>query len=457
MARNIFQDVVPPNRKSIRDIPLGREPKNNHAKQSRGGGRENKETENFGGGDNWPMKYSVDESPVNLPEGRGKTGGSAGWIIWVLGLVSAGALVFFLGNFFAGAEVVVIQKKQPISFNIPLTAKIDAPKGELSYVIYSMSKEAEISVPADSVKMLETKASGTIIVYNNFSSASQRLINNTRFQTPDGLIYRINQSITVPGRITSGGKTTPGSIEVVVFADTAGDEYNIGLTDFTIPGFKSNPERFKSFFARSKTAMSGGKIGPAPSVSDDKLKMVKVTLEKDLEKQLLEEARKNVPADSVFWDDGRKVFFEMIPVMDKGNSKEVILRERAILRAFFFKKADIALAIAKNNVQGFDGALVSYYPEDAVIFELKNKSNFKPASVGPISFDLKGTTSIIWQFDLSALKESLVGKTKDELAQVVRDKFPGILSAEVIFRPFWKNAFPDSPNKIKIKISNGGV
>ena len=55
------------------------------------------------------------------------------------------------------------------------------------------------------------KSSGKIIVYNNFSSEPQRLIIRTRFESPEGLVYRIPESIVVPGKTEKnefGGKET---------------------------------------------------------------------------------------------------------------------------------------------------------------------------------------------------------------------------------------------------------
>ena len=83
------------------------------------------------------------------------------------------------------------------------------------------------------MKEIERRASGKIIVFNNYSTNSQRLIARTRFETLEGKIYRIRDAVVVPGISDKDGRKTPGSIEVTVFADEPGEEYNIGYTDFT--------------------------------------------------------------------------------------------------------------------------------------------------------------------------------------------------------------------------------
>ena len=72
----------------------------------------------------------------------------------------------------------------------------------------------------------------------------------------------------MPGESLVSGKTVPGSTETAVSADEAGKEYNIGKTDFTIPGFKGDA-RYSKFYARSKTDMEGGFIGTIYSLSDE--------------------------------------------------------------------------------------------------------------------------------------------------------------------------------------------
>jgi len=94
-------------------------------------------------------------------------------------------------------------------------------------------------VQSTSEDTVKEKASGQITVFNDFNENTQRLIKNTRFETSEGLIYRIQNSVVVPGQtVDSSGKTVPGSIVVTVYSDQPGEKYNIGLTDFTIPGFK---------------------------------------------------------------------------------------------------------------------------------------------------------------------------------------------------------------------------
>ena len=155
--------------------------------------------------------------------------------------------------------MTITPKQNKTLVDAQFVAALDAGVGELTYEIMTIEKTDSKKIVAAGREEIEEKASGKIVIFNDFNTSSQRLIKNTRFETPEGLIYRINRSIVVPGQKTEDGEKVPGSIEVTVYADEAGDKFNISLTDFTVPGFKGSP-RFEKFYARSKTPMAGGFI-----------------------------------------------------------------------------------------------------------------------------------------------------------------------------------------------------
>lgn len=381
---------------------------------------------------------------------EGSTGIGSRLVLWLIGAISTVVLLFFLGNVFSGATITITPKSQNVKVDLNLIAKPNAATGELAYTLFTTSRDKDGTLQTDGEKPVESRASGRIIIYNNYSTSAQRLVKNTRFETPDGLIYRLADSVTVPGRHSVGGKIVPGSIEVSVYAETAGDEYNIGLTDFTVPGFKSNTERFNNFYGRSKTPMTGGKIGMQKVVSDEKMNQTRTLFEQSLIQDLLVEAKKQAPKDSVFYDGAYSVEFESIPSGTIAAGNNVTIRERAHFTAFFFKQADLARAIALNSLENFDGAPIDVPNINNLKFQINDSVKFRAGVVGPISFKLSGDASVIWRFDEDKLKSDIVGKNKSELLGVV-SKYPAIALANVTIRPFWKTAFPSSPSKIKIE------
>lgn len=443
MPKNIVQDVIPRgHRGKPRETYPPREPK--ILKEVREL-REEKET----------VEEIVQNTYRVIKESAGtdwKTSSSRNTprvILWAIGAVSTIVLLVILGNIFSLATLTITPQSQKSTVNLNLVAKPKALSGELGYTSLNLVRDKEEVIPADGEKLVETRSSGRIIIYNNYSTSAQRLVKNTRFETPDGLIYKISDSVTVPGRHSSAGQSIPGSIEALVYAETAGQEYNIGLTDFTIPGFKSIPERFESFYGRSKTPMTGGKIGKEKTVSDEKMLQARLRLESSLTEELIAEAKKQTPATSVFFDTAYRIEFQ--PVISgtpiKGNN--VALRERANLTAFFIDKDSLVRSVAKNTLDVTDETSVDIPNIGELKLEIKNKNKHSATSVGPIEFNLKGETLLVWKFDELKLKEDLIGKKKAELPEII-SKYPSIVKADVTLRPFWKRSFPSVPKKIKL-------
>ena len=111
---------------------------------------------------------------------------------------------------------------------------------------------------------------GQITVFNEYGTTPQVLVATTRFQTPDGLIFRTLKGITVPGTKVENGKIIPGSISVEVIADKPGQSYNIQAGKFSIPAFneRSDAGRYEKIYGKSDETMKGGAIGKAKVVTD---------------------------------------------------------------------------------------------------------------------------------------------------------------------------------------------
>ncbi len=259
----IIQDVIPPAERSIRRIPLS-------DRQMRAS-RSKEENERI----SW----------VKPPKKRNKLAYYGGWAAAVVILVVIIRLVTF-----AEASVTIKPKEQTASVEEKLTASKDTEAKEaIPFEVLKITGKSEKKIKASSEETVEKKASGEIVIFNKHSSNPQVLIQNTRFETPEGLIFRTNQSVTVPGTQEKDGEIIPGQVRVKVFADKTGEKYNIGLTDFTVPGFKGLPQ-FKNFFARSASEMTGGFSGKMRTVDPETLEAARKELQQGLEVSLKEKA-----------------------------------------------------------------------------------------------------------------------------------------------------------------------
>lgn len=434
-----MQDVLPPQsedsgeKRSIREIPIrkDREFKNGSSAEAAAKGSSGKA---------WEFR-----KPGR--GGRLKRWPVIGAVALALAILAVGLSVFF-----SGATVLATPKEETATINGTFMAIKDSKPGEFQYETMTLSKEASLSVPATGEKHVERKASGNIIIYNNYGSESQRLLKNTRFETPQGLVYRVDKSVVVPGRKSEGGAMVPGSIEVTVYADLPGPSYNIGLTDFTIPGLKGDP-RYEKFYARSKTPMAGGVSGVVKTVDETVLKTSVENLQNKLKDELFSEAGAQKPEDFVLYDDGIFIEFESLP--NREGEGEVTITEKAALYGMIFKKTALSEQMARGVLSDYDGKSILVKNIEDLKFAIIGRDGARPWEEGaaPIQFSMEGNANFVWLFDKEQLKIDLAGKPKDGLASVLAG-YPGVSDAKAVLRPFWKRSFPSDPADIEIEESS---
>ncbi len=417
-----IQDIVNPGKRSIRSVSINRESKRRRRRPD--------------------AAVSVGETSRDY-----QSRGSSSFGIWFIAVVAIIFLFFTFTILFSGTKVVITPKTQNVTFDTNLRAEKDADASTLAYEIMTVTRDVSRKVASIGEEFREEKASGTIIVYNDYNTQDQKLIAKTRFENPDGLVYRIKDPIVVPGQTKdSSGKKTPGSIEVKVYADEAGEGYNIGMTDFTVPGFKGAPQ-YDGFYARSKTAMTGGFSGIVKTVADSDRNDSVGSMQTELREMLLEELRAQVPSDFVLYDDAIVFDFETLPDQKEGDQVSVSLRGE--ISAVIFNKKKLSEHIARGEIDGYDGLEVEGENLDGLVFVLVEKDTLDLKNAQEIDFSLKGSTKLVWQYDADALKTDLVGRRKRDVDWVLAE-YPSIIEAQIIMRPFWKRVFPDTEKKIKI-------
>ena len=149
-------------------------------------------------------------------------------------------------------------------------------------------------------------ARGRLTVFNT-EPKPWPLIPNTRFQTQDGVVFRISQYFTVP----AGRADQPGSLDVDVLADEfdaygqpVGDRGNIAPTKFFLPGL--NVDNQKKVYAQSKVAFTGGATSVKKKVSKDDILAATNKLKKDLQDAVESELEKAIQDKNVSMTDRAK-------------------------------------------------------------------------------------------------------------------------------------------------------
>jgi hypothetical protein len=367
-------------------------------------------------------------------------------------------LVFAISYVFSKAEIVINPRTENQEVDLEVKAKL-ASMGSLNniaekdlnltYYPATLTKIDVKSVPADGKKQVTKKATGTITIYNNFSKDIQRLIKNTRFENKDGLIYRIDRSVDVPGKKTVNGQVVPGSIDVVVYADEAGEKYNIGPSDFTIPGFKSDANRFTSFYAKSKGDISGGYSGVTSVLSDAKQKSVRAEMRAEIEKSVLAEANSKVPEGKIFPNGAYTIEFESLPLEFKGGTN-VDVKEKAVVNFFAFDK-DVwdKNIVSKTIFLNSSSTVPVSVSGNELVFSWKKRPKIDSPE---IDFRISGNASFVWDIDSDSLASEVAGRTRSEIKQNIFPDHDEIVSAEAVLTPVWMIHFPSDPKKIDIKV-----
>lgn len=391
--------------------------------------------------------------PPPLGAKRTTSGGKSSWFVvaGIIGIVVL-ALAFLLSTMFSGATVTVYPKQQQNVFvDGTFTAKQEPLPGELGYNIMTIERTVSEEVEAQSGESVEEFASGEIIVFNEFDENPQRLIKNTRFESPEGNIYRIRDSVVVPGMsVGQSGQDVPGQIEVTVYADEPGDGYNLDETQFTIPGFEGT-DRFDGFYARSKTPITGGFVGTKLSLPEDEEKAIRERLQEqliaELEKAAFSSSEK--PEGFYLFEGAVITEFESLS-SNEIDSDTVEIREKGVLQALLFNEQAFASHLADSVVAGYDDVPIRLQnPEDLAITVTKVESDTLPWDGSTYRVKITGAANFIWEYDEEQLRQDLLGR-EDEALPTILSAYPGIERAEVIVRPFWRSTFPEEAEEIAI-------
>lgn len=363
-----------------------------------------------------------------------KKGRMAFWIIFLL-LISGGLAAWtFLFN---SAKLYIHPKYE----DIEVTGSYLVFKDDIimDYASSTMSKTVLKSEP----KEVNQKASGELTIYNNYSSSSQVLITNTRFQTSDGKIFRISESVTVPGKVGS----VPGAIKVKVSADAYGAEYNIPASTFTIPGFKGTA-RFEGFSAKSTEPMTGGMSGMVQIVSQDDINNAKAELSSSIEANISTQAEKIKRENYVTLTKAPLLTYTDnqtdLMTSDKnsyeltGSAVILSIREEVLAKML----AQQALGDRFNELEGVRLDNTSH-----LIFSLDKETDL---TGNIIKIDASGRVRVVWTYDSKNIKASLLGQKLTSLTEVLANYSSSIVGSSVKVSPTWAKKFPSAIERIKL-------
>lgn len=387
-----------------------------------------------------------------------ETASSSGRVAWFFGIFVI-LILFGFGAFqlttkmLPKATVTFVLKKVNIPFEevIEVSSKVSQTDignddriiipGEL----FTAKKNLEMKFAASGTKKTAVKATGILTVFNAFSAEPQALVATTRFETPDGKIFRLDDKVIVPSARVAGGKITPSSVDVTVTAAEAGETYNVPpISLWRIPGFKGTP-RYEGFYAKSSRPMSGGFIGEAATYADTDLKNAKTAIQKSLKDALEGYMRVTLKTNLKLLDGATS--FEVIkeePQLPENDPAHFsIFAEGQMKNLVFDEKTARDALIAKVRKTIDPDTRTKQF---TVTYQAPTEANL---SAGKMIFTAKGDVTFESNINTASLKSKLYGFDERQFRELVF-AFPGLQKANLSLWPFWVRRIPTNAEKVEV-------
>lgn len=387
------------------------------------------------------------EEETEAPRRRGP--GKLTW--WITGAVVVVLAILGIMTWgFGRVSVAITFQKTPWSYQGNFTADKSATQttaGTSSVTIpaqvFTTQKNTTQTFPASGSANVSLKAQGTITIYNAYSSAPQDLVATTRFVTPDGKLFRLVSSVTVPGASVTNGQIVPSSINAQVAADQPGDAYNVGPVDkLTIPGFQGSP-KYNAFYGQLKSGTSGGFVGKKAVPTTVDITAAKTKVSAALQANLTSDLTTSYPNNFKILDGATSVAVTKLTVNTSTDaSGNFSVFGEATLQAIGFDETALkAYLLSQAQAQE-----VSSTFKDIALTYGTAQANF---TKGTVSFSLSAQGTLEPAFDPGSFKADIAGKSVND-ARAAIAALPGLASGKISAWPMWLWSIPVNPSKIQV-------
>ncbi|MDP3962756.1 MAG: hypothetical protein Q8Q03_02745 [bacterium] len=417
--KNVVQDVIPSGRRSIRRVPARQEEPS--------------------------VRINRVRSIPPRPRKRRLPGAIVSFLVIFLGIA---VIAVALSLLYSKASVTITPKTAKFDVKGTFTAK-KGSGSPLAYDVITLSDSAQQSIPATDGPLVQTKAKGTVYLYNA-QKVQQKIVAGTRLSNSKGLVYRTVATVTIPA-----GGSSPGSVSIGVLADQAGSQYDMQLgtadPNLKVVAYKGG-DKYTTVYGKIKTSIEGGFSGNkkviSPAVREATIESLKETLETKLVSQL----KAKVPRDSVMYESAYSIEYET-PEPVSGDKDTAIISAKGIAYGVTLKRDPLFKSIVGKELDNFAAPTYRVDKLEDLAFTIVNAKDFSPKKGTPLIFNLKGPILVVGTFSEEDLKNELKG-TYLKQSNSVFAHYPSIANAYALITPFWMRSFPNSPDKIGIEIKN---
>jgi len=343
------------------------------------------------------------------------------------------AIIAFMSS--KRATITIVTKNTPVEINRTLEVGEQAQNGIEGIVTSSEFIVSKIFSPTGEKEEIG-KAGGEVTLHNE-SSADQVLVATTRLLTPDNVLFKLVDRVTVPAG---------GTVKARVEAGQEGVVGEIGLIErFTIPGLSESSQ--KLIYASSETPMKGG-IRQIGIISEEDLKKAQKILDDEMMEQANEYFTSLYPDKKVVLkqSDGKTVESD---VEIGAEVSEFNLTSKAEVAAVFYNQDDLIKWL--NEIlrkRAIDESEKIELSGGVPTVSLSEYSNGK----GVLNVIYTGIASI--NTDSQQLKKQIFyGKTKDEVRKYLL-LLDHVNSVDIVFKPAWMRTIPHVDDRVSIIIKD---
>jgi hypothetical protein len=368
----------------------------------------------------------------------------------VLLLIAAGAIIIFS---FGSASVTIVPVSRDLEFQVTVQASdafasVDPLFNKIPGQLFEITKDVEREFPATGSAEVAAKARGTITVANTYSSSPQTLIATTRFESPDGMVFRTLQTVSVPGSSVQDGEVVPGQVTVDVIADKPGGDYNIDATAFTIPAFKEQglTERYEKITGSSDAAFAGGAVGLSGIVTEEDIESARAAVADELRTQI-EQAFEAQAGDLELLNGTEVEIGELVVSAEIDDAMETfVVSATGTLRTVGYRQEDLSALVEEHVKRNWQ--LVAIPDQLELLFDNIRFADDRAV----LAFDVSAVGKGYLPIDEEQIREDIRGMKR----QAVRDYFrsaENVRASTVILSPIWVRSVPSDPERIEISVT----
>jgi len=366
-----------------------------------------------------------------------------------------GAIIFLNSQkkltLYLGPKTEPIEFQEEIEVNVSQET-IDFQERIIPGKFFEVEKEKWEIFQTTGKDFEEGKAQGIIRIYNTHTPPIPVTLRaSTRFlSSEDGKIFKISEKVYLPPAQVKDGEVIPTSQEVLVVAQAAGEDYNIGPSNFSVPGLVGSA-LYYSIWAESISNMEGGFRKEIKKVTSQDLETAKKVLKESL-RELAENSLKNEIKEPFVLDD--KAIFEedfQASCFEEVDSRvpEFNCQGKIKLKGLSFKISDLREFAIKN--------ISTEIPASKRVCLENLNLNFFVKTVlkaeGKMISDLKIEGAMYEDISIAKAGEQIEGKSKEEIERIIFENFPQVESIEIKFWPFWIKKAPKNVERIKIELT----